>query len=116
MIHLTPAAAQEINRILALQHKSTLRLSLAPSDCEQFYYRLEAVEPGVAGHRLVEADGVSLAIDSRHSQYLQDLHIDFAQDLLGGGFLFQNPIAAKVCRCGNAFTAQNGGLASTFEI
>jgi iron-sulfur cluster assembly protein len=116
MISLTPAATQEVQRILTLRSGQTLRLSLEPSDCEQYAYHFEAIANGSAADAIVEVDGVTIAIDRQYQQYLQDLQIDFAQDLMGGGFLFQNPAAGKVCRCGSAFTANNPNPLTAFEI
>lgn len=118
MISLTPAATQEIQRILTLRSGQKLRLSLAPSDCEQYAYHFESIADGSDADPVVEVAGVIIAIDQRYQHYLQDLQIDFAQDLMGGGFLFQNPVAGKVCRCGSAFTAKgsNPDPPSVFEI
>jgi iron-sulfur cluster assembly protein len=123
MISLTPAATQEFQRILTLRSADKLRLSLGNSDCEQYFYRFEAIgavanADGPAEDLVMEVAGVTISIDRQYQHYLQDLQIDFAQDLMGGGFLFQNPAAGKVCRCGSAFTARvsNTDAPGAFEI
>jgi iron-sulfur cluster assembly protein len=118
MISLTPAATQEFQRILTLRSADKLRLSLGNSDCEQYFYRFEAISDGPGEDLVMEVAGVTISIDRQYQHYLQDLQIDFAQDLMGGGFLFQNPAAGKVCRCGSAFTARvsNTDAPSAFEI
>jgi iron-sulfur cluster assembly protein len=49
---------------------------------------------------------LTIGIDQQFSKFLDSLQIDFAQDLMGGGFRFNNPQALQVCGCGNAFTAR----------
>lgn len=118
MISLSSSAAQEISRILALRSGDKLRLSLGDSDCEQFYYYLDAIDTAPAEDLVLTVAGITLVVDRQYQHYLQDLEIDFAQDLMGGGFRFQNPAAGKVCRCGSAFTARVSDTATpnAFEI
>jgi iron-sulfur cluster assembly protein len=119
MITITPAANAELTRLLARRSGDKLRLSLEDSACEQFYYHFEAIAEPVTEDLVITLGGLTVAIDPRHQQYLQNLQIDFAQDLMGGGFRFQNPAATKICPCGNAFTAQLESAvepAAAFEI
>lgn len=118
MIAISSSAAQEINRILALRDGDKLRLSLGESNCEQFYYDLDAVNVVPVEDLVLTVAGLTLVVDRQCQQYLQDLEIDFAQDLMGGGFRFQNSAAGKVCRCGSAFTPRvsNTDTMNAFEI
>ncbi|MGB3572179.1 MAG: hypothetical protein WBA01_09045, partial [Phormidesmis sp.] len=57
-----------------------------------------------------EFDGLQLVVrrDDETSteniaDYIKDLKIDFAEDLTGGAFRFDNPLATESCRCGHAF-------------
>jgi iron-sulfur cluster assembly protein len=117
MIEITPAAAAEISRIQSLGAADTkLHITLGTSTCEQFYYQLSlantlvSTEPiakgaseAIAG-AIVQVGDIAVSIDAQYRQYLENIQIDFAQDLMGGGFRFQNPQAKKVCGCGNAFS------------
>jgi iron-sulfur cluster assembly protein len=119
MITITPAANAELTRILAQRSGDKLRLSLEASNCEQFYYRFDAIMEPASADLVMTVNGLVVVVDRQHQKYLQNLHIDFAQDLMGGGFRFQNPAAAKLCPCGNAFTAHVNGekvTAESFEI
>jgi iron-sulfur cluster assembly protein len=109
MIEITPAAAAEVNRMQSLGAANTkLHLTLGTGTCEQFYYQLSLVtlaSTAPLAPRAIEQVGeIDLSIDSQYRQYLENIQIDFAQDLMGGGFRFQNPQATKVCGCGNAFS------------
>ncbi len=106
MISITPAAEAEILRMKAVRPGIHLHLTLGAGSCEQFYYSLNLVEQWPAETMVYAIASLTIGIDQQFSQFLDSLQIDFAQDLMGGGFRFNNPQALKVCGCGNAFTAR----------
>jgi iron-sulfur cluster assembly protein len=105
MISITPPAVAEIHRLKTARPDTHLYLTLGTGSCEQFYYTLNLVEQWPAAVVVHAIDSLSIGIDQKFSQFLDAMQIDFAQDLMGGGFRFNNPQALKVCGCGNAFTA-----------
>ncbi|MGB3309850.1 MAG: iron-sulfur cluster assembly accessory protein [Nodosilinea sp.] len=112
MIQIRPAAAQEIKRLLArLVTSSTHQLphaclTLEPGGCAEWTYRLTAgtVRPDADAATTIDCDGISLTVLSGDFDLLQNLTIDYAEDLMGGGFRFVNPLAQRTCGCGNAFS------------
>ncbi|MBE9108615.1 iron-sulfur cluster assembly accessory protein [Nodosilinea sp. LEGE 07298] len=120
MIHIRPAAAQEIKRLLARQatgsthHLPQACLTLEPGGCAEWTYRLRAGAtcPNADTATTVDCDGISLAIPSGDLDLLQDLTIDYAEDLMGGGFRFINPLAQRTCGCGNAFSLNSNAPVS----
>lgn len=119
MIAITPAAATEIRRMQTLRQQTNLRLTLGSGSCEQFYYNLDLVDELPIDDVVYVVNGLTVGLARQFSQYLDNIKIDFAQDLMGGGFRFQNPQAAKVCGCGNAFTAHAAVIdmpSAAFEI
>jgi iron-sulfur cluster assembly protein len=105
MIEITRAAAAEIARMRALgAANTTLRLTLGSGTCEQFYYELGLTTKTPTDDLVMRVGDLVVSIDFQHRQYLENIQVDFAQDLMGGGFRFQNPQAKKVCGCGNAFS------------
>ncbi len=105
MISITPTAAAEIQRLKNARPDTHLHLTLGTGSCEQFYYILNLVEQWPAEVVVYAVESFTIGIDQRFSKFLEIIQIDFAQDLMGGGFRFNNPQALKVCGCGNAFTA-----------
>lgn len=111
MIHIRPAAAQEIKRLLARQVTSSTHqlpqacLTLEPGGCAEWTYRLTAgtTRPD-ANITTINCDGINLAVPAGDLDLLHDLTIDYAEDLMGGGFRFVNPLAQRTCGCGNAFS------------
>ena len=114
MIQLTPAACQEINRLRSRQGKPSAlcRLDLQPSECAQWAYVLSlddviADDDEVYAFKPEGSDGLEavrvVVKKSDRLSTIQDLKIDFLEDLQGGAFRFDNPQATESCRCGYAF-------------
>ena len=118
MIKLTAAARHEINRLRRRQGKpeTSCRLSLQPSSCAQWAYSLsldaDETEPD---DEMYAFDDVRLVVKRDRLPYIQNLKIDFSEDLMGGAFRFDNPIATETCRCGYAFSARDFQLEADVE-
>lgn len=109
MIDLSPTAVAEIKRIKNQQTPDThLRLAVKPGGCLDFFYDLifEANSGDLeanSGDRLLDINGISLVVDEQTWEYVKDLRLDYAEDLMGGGFRFHNPLHKKTCGCGISF-------------
>ena len=53
--------------------------------------------------QLNEIEGVKVVCDPKSFLYLNNTQIDFEDNLMGRGFKFGNPNAAKSCGCGESF-------------
>jgi iron-sulfur cluster assembly protein len=107
MISITPTATAEIQRLKNVRPGTNLYLTLGTGSCEQFYYTLNLVEEWPLATMVYAINNSTIGIDQKFNAFLETIQIDFAQDLMGGGFRFHNPQALKVCGCGNAFTARS---------
>jgi iron-sulfur cluster assembly protein len=47
---------------------------------------------------------LKIITDAQSFNYIQNLIIDYSEDLMGGGFRFTNPQATLTCGCGNSFS------------
>ncbi|MEG3857694.1 HesB/IscA family protein [Microcoleus sp. herbarium12] len=108
MIHLSKTAALEINRLKSKHsHPNALfRLGVESSGCSGLSYTMAFDDAPVPEDTLCESEGVQVAIDPQHIKYLNELTLDYSEDLMGGGFRFHNPNAAQSCSCGNSFSAR----------
>lgn len=52
---------------------------------------------------MMEYDGFKLVCDPKSLLYLFGMKLDFSNELVGGGFKFQNPNADSTCGCGKSF-------------
>lgn len=106
MIELSSSAIQEIKRVQTSRQQldSYLRLQVQQGGCEGLYYIFDLWNSDPRKNDLIyDHQGIRLIIDEISAVYLKNLRIDYAEDLMGGGFRFQNPQAEKVCRCGLSF-------------
>lgn len=107
MIQLTPTAAQEIKRLQQSrgQPHSYFRLGVEPGGCAGWYYTLDFIHDFADTDLEFESEGITIAISETAIKLVQNLRVDYAEDLMGGGFRFSNPNADKTCSCSLSFQA-----------
>ena len=110
MIHLSQAAIAEVKRLQRRNFDgdssgAILRLGVESGGCSDFYYTLEFVASLGASDRLWRCEDLQIAVDAHSLQYLDGVTLDYSEDLMGGGFRFDNPNAEQHCGCGNSFRA-----------
>jgi iron-sulfur cluster assembly protein len=105
VIYITASAAQEIKRIKKIRDRqdSQFRLSVKQGGCSGFLYVFELDNLMQPDDRMFESNGISVAIDESSFSYIDELKLDYSEDLMGGGFRFQNPKAVSNCGCGQSF-------------
>lgn len=111
MIDISQAAAKEIERIKLSREQpdSRLRLKIKSGGCSGLLYELglEKLEiqdlDSPSSDRIFEISGVAIVVDKKSLSYIENLKLDYSEDLMGGGFRFQNPHATANCGCGLSF-------------
>ena len=107
MVDISQAAAKEIKRIKLSRQKpdSRLRLQIKSGGCSGLFYslELEATAAEAKGDRYYESNGIQIVVDAQSVPYIADLKLDYSEDLMGGGFRFQNPHVSATCGCGLSF-------------
>lgn len=116
MITITELAAREIGTVLEQQHtaarergeepaKLYLRVGVKGGGCSGFSYALDVTEKTDDNDESWDHHGISVVCDSRSHLYLDGTTIDFKDELMGRGFVFDNPNATTTCGCGSSFSA-----------
>ncbi|WP_353931344.1 iron-sulfur cluster assembly accessory protein [Okeanomitos corallinicola TIOX110] len=104
MIHLSPAATSEIERLKRKQQPNILfRLHVRQGGCSDWIYDISFDTVVNAEDQVFDVNDIQLLIDKESIRYLDNLTVDYSEDLMGGGFRFHNPIATSTCSCGNSF-------------
>ena len=98
-----------VMRIKFLQEKegkpdASLRLRIVAGGCSGMQYRIDLAEELRATDRVVEKDGVRIAVDPKSVAYLKESTLDWEEDFFGGEFKIKNPNAKTSCSCGLSFT------------
>lgn len=117
MIQLSQAAASEIRRLKSKQKQplALFRLAVKPGGCAGgWYYDMSFDEAGIGDlplaaalrDRVFDEHGIQVVVDTACLDYINGLVLDYAEDLMGGGFRFHNPQALTSCGCGNSFSTE----------
>ncbi len=108
-ITLTETAAKEISTIIEKQElsleKVRLRVGVKGGGCSGFSYILDLTENQKDSDEAFDQHGVKIICDPKSYLYLNGTTIDFKDEIMGRGFVFQNPNANSTCGCGSSFSA-----------
>lgn len=81
-----------------------LRLGVKGGGCSGFEYLMKLDTVRRANDSELVVDGVTVVCDAKSAKFLSGSTFDYTGNLIGGGFSFQNPNAARSCGCGTSFT------------
>ncbi|MEM9252496.1 MAG: iron-sulfur cluster insertion protein ErpA [Planctomycetota bacterium] len=108
-ILLSETAAREIKTIIDREEldpaKVRLRVGVKGGGCSGFSYLLDLTEQQRDTDEQYEQHGVQIICDPKSLLYLQGTSIDFKDEVMGRGFVFNNPNATSSCGCGSSFSA-----------
>jgi iron-sulfur cluster assembly protein len=111
-ITVTEKAANEVKRIISEQQngggapeKIYLRMRVVGGGCSGFQHKLD-LDPmfNAKLDEEFEFHGVPVVVDKRSLMYLNDVTVDFHDDLNKRGFSITNPSAKSTCGCGSSFS------------
>ncbi|MBN1492114.1 MAG: iron-sulfur cluster assembly accessory protein [Phycisphaerae bacterium] len=107
-LELTERAAKEVKTILKDQGKpegTMLRIGVKGGGCSGFSYSLDLTETKGEFDETFESHGVKIICDPKSYLYLNGTTVDFQDEIMGRGFVFNNPNASSSCGCGSSFSA-----------
>jgi iron-sulfur cluster assembly protein len=108
-IQLTERAAQEVKTILEQQSLPTeatfLRLGVKGGGCSGFSYSLDLTESKSEMDEEFDSHGIKVVCDAKSYLYLNGTTLDFKDEIMGRGFVFNNPNATHTCGCGSSFSS-----------
>ncbi len=105
-IDLSPTAIDEVHRLIKNESKEGwgLRVGVKGGGCSGLSYVMQFEEKPADHDKIQEIDGFKLFVDPKSYLYLNGMTLDYTTELIGGGFKFVNPNAAKTCACGTSFS------------
>ena len=106
MVSLTAKAVEEVKKIIAEQkvEPAFLRVGVKGGGCSGFSYSLDLTAEKAEFDEEWEQEGVKIICDGKSLLYLDGTSIDFKDELIGRGFVFNNPSAVSKCGCGSSFS------------
>jgi iron-sulfur cluster assembly accessory protein len=72
--------------------------------CADWFYDLAFDTTVQPQDQVLELQNLCVIIDPESLNYINELSLDYSEDLMGGGFRFHNPQATSTCSCGNSFS------------
>ncbi len=108
-ITVTDSALAQIKRIVAKDGREGvfLRLGVKGGGCSGFEYRMELDTVRRPIDLELVVDGITVVCDSKSAKFLEGSTFNYTGNLIGGGFQFENPNAARSCGCGTSFTPKS---------
>lgn len=106
-VAISDRAVAEVRRIIidqSLPENTALRVGVKGGGCSGFSYTLGFDDSVNEVDQINEVDGVKVVCDPKSFLYLNGTMVDFEESLMGRGFKFTNPNAAKSCGCGESFS------------
>ncbi len=108
MIHLTEKAAEKIRQMLAKEgvpaETGGLRVGVQGGGCSGLTYAMRLETRARDRDNVIEEFGARIFVDPKSYLYLTDTTLDYTEELIRQGFVFQNPQASRSCGCGRSFT------------
>lgn len=105
-IVVTERAVAALKRLVAKDGREGvfLRLGVKGGGCSGFEYvtRLDTERKPI--DLSTTLDGVEVVCDAKSAKFLEGATFDHTNNLMGGGFKFENPNAVRSCGCGTSFT------------
>jgi len=104
-VSITDRAAEKIKELVKTGDGEGrgLRLKVVGGGCSGLQYRVD-FDAQRAGDRIFEKDGARVFVDMKSLLYLNGTELDYKEELMQSGFVFQNPNVKRACGCGASFT------------
>ena len=98
MIHVTPEATEQIEKLCKEQEKDYIRLSVVGGGCSGYQYSMTFDEKRENDEQIGK-----LIVDPISFSMLDGLMVEWMTTIQGSAFTFNNPNAARTCGCGKSF-------------
>ena len=102
---LTDAAANRVRELMEKRETPALglRVGIRTGGCSGMAYTMEFAAEKAPLDEMVEDKGVTVLIDSQALMYLIGSEMDYVEDKMQSGFVFNNPNEKGRCGCGESF-------------
>ena len=109
MIQVTEKAAGKIRELLAKEgvplDRGGLRIGVQGGGCSGLSYAMRLETTARERDNVVEFHGARVFVDPKSLLFLNDVTLDYREEVMHRGFVFENPKATRSCGCGSSFTA-----------
>jgi iron-sulfur cluster assembly protein len=104
-ITITDRAAEKIRALLVgAKEGHGLRVKVVEGGCSGFEYKMDIHSPD-AQDQIFEKNGARVLLDPQSVLHLNGTELDYKNELMQTGFVFNNPNVKGTCGCGISFSA-----------
>ncbi|QNT78868.1 HesB/IscA family protein [Entomobacter blattae] len=104
LMQLSEAAAERLKVLYQSDHTGkTLRIYISTKGCSGMKYEMEFVEKPSENDEIVTDKGMTILVDRQATLFLIGTVMDYQEDDLSSGFVFNNPNEKSRCGCGESF-------------
>ena len=104
-ITISDRAAAKIRKLLTgAKDGYGLRIKVVEGGCSGFEYKME-INSAEAEDQLFEKDGARVLLGLKSILDLNGTEIDYKDELMQSGFVFNNPNVKGTCGCGTSFSS-----------
>ena len=105
ILTITESAAVRVRELLSVRDlpASGVRIGLRTKGCTGLSYTLEYADSHNGFDEVIEGHGVTVFVDPKAVMFLLGTTMDFVEEDLESGFVFQNPNEKGRCGCGESF-------------
>ena len=111
MLTITDLAKKRVLEFMKEEREETgedkdyvLRVETRGGGCNDLSYNLQIDHGQKPDDTVVDVQEFKIVIDPKSKVFLEGIHIDYKDALVGGGFKIDNPQATGSCECGNSFS------------
>ncbi|MBT3171865.1 MAG: iron-sulfur cluster assembly accessory protein [Rhodospirillaceae bacterium] len=108
ILTLTESAVQRVRHIMELRDEEPpaigVRIGVRNAGCSGMSYSMDYATEVSAMDEVVETGGVKVMVDPAAIMFLIGTELDFKEEKLSSGFVFNNPNVTSTCGCGESFT------------
>ena len=79
-----------------------LRVGVKGGGCSGYMYSYEFIPEPISKDKIFEFGDVKICIDFKSYLFLNGMEIDYQEDLLKSGLIFNAPQASRTCGCGES--------------
>ena len=105
VITLTPQALTRVEDMLSARGKPSvgIRIGVRTKGCNGMSYTLEYADEIMPGDEVVDLGSFKVLIEPNAMLFVLGTRMDFVEEKLKSGFVFQNPNEKGTCGCGESF-------------
>lgn len=104
-LNVTKAALARLQILLDQRGKVSagIRISIRTKGCSGLSYALEYADEKNSFDEIIEVSGITLMIDPKAIMFILGTEMDYVEEQMHSGFVFNNPNEKGRCGCGKSF-------------